>query len=140
MTGLMKKDWRQAHELLKCWGQPLRYSGQDNGSRSSESRRLSNLRKAYQGEASYVQRLQSLSSTRHVPKPTIWIIEEDHMAPSGDTRGACCCDLTLVSLRGALLSVWTLGSHCVARQQSHHCQHHAYPAVPRYDIRLNYHM
>ena len=140
MTGLMKKDWRQAHEPLKCWVRPSRYSGQDNGSGSSESRRLSNLRKAYQGEASYVQRLQSPSSTRHVSKPTIWIIEGDHMASSGDIRGASWCDITLISLRGALLSVWTLGSHCVARQQSHHCQHHAYPVLRRYDIRLNYHM
>lgn len=65
MTGLMKKDWRQAEELLKCWDRLTRYSGQDNGLRSSEPWRLSNLRKAYQGEASYARQLQSLSSTHH---------------------------------------------------------------------------
>jgi hypothetical protein len=84
----MKKDRRQAKELLKDQGPPSRYSGQDNGSSGSEPRWLSNMSKAYQGEASYAQYPQSLSSTCQVPTPTIWIIERDHAALSGDIRGA----------------------------------------------------
>jgi hypothetical protein len=42
-----------------------------------------------------------------------------------------------VALRGALMSVWTLGSHAVVLQQYHHCQFHACPAVSYCDIRLN---
>jgi hypothetical protein len=85
----MKKSWRQAKELLKCWDRPTRYSGQDNGLRSSEPRRLSNLRKAYQGEASYVRQLQSLSSTRHEHQGRYMDNRKEITRARAIIRGAC---------------------------------------------------